>query len=163
MDERTLLKISIIAIILLAISAIGNVILFIGYNSTDQCPEPSAGTEKVEEFQKELSYMDYSGVMMESADLSCANAYKAAFRGTDLRNADLHGGTFSLADFSGADLTGADLVGASFDYADLSGAILVDADLRFADLRGADLTRADLTGALIEGADLRWIKGNYTT
>ncbi len=159
MEERTLLKISIIAIILLVISVTGNVLLFIGYSSAEQCtPGPSKETGIVLE---EMSYQDYSGAMMESADLSGANAYKAVFQGTDLRNADMHGGIFSLADFSGADLSGADLVGASFDYADLSGARLIKADLRFADLRGANLNGADLTGAMIEGADLRWINGTY--
>lgn len=159
MEERTLLKTAIIAIFLLVISIILNVILFIEYQSPDKCEESSGMKEIV---PTEMSYQDYSGAMMEYADLSGANGYKAVFQGTDLRHADLHGGTFSLADFSGADLTGTDLVGTSFDYADLSGAKLVDADMRLADLRGADLTGADLTGALIEGADFRWIKGNYT-
>ncbi|ADN35596.1 pentapeptide repeat protein [Methanolacinia petrolearia DSM 11571] len=164
MHERTLLKVTIILLIFLIISAIGNVLFFIEYNSREvcSCNTTSDDTEEVEIVLKEMSYMDYSGVMLEGADLSDANAYKAVFQGTDLRNADLHGGIFSLADFTGADLTDADLVGAAFDYADLSGAVLIGADMRYADLRGADLSGADLTDALIEGTDLRWVTGNYT-
>lgn len=162
MEERTLLKITIISLILLAISLMGNILFFIEYNNSPGPYVLNSGENVKIDIPKDMSYQDYSGAMMENADLSHANAYKALFRGTDLRNADLHGGTFSLADFSGADLTGADLVGATLDYADLSGAYLIDSNLLHADLRGADLSGADLTGALIENADLRWIKGNFT-
>ena len=163
MEERTLLKITIVTLILLVVSVIGNVLFFIEYNSADQCPAATTSneTKEIEIVPKELSYMDYSGAMLEYADLSNANGYKAVFQGTDLRNADLHGGDFSLADFSGADLSGADLVGTSFDYADLSGVSFIGANMRYADLRGADLSGADLTNAMIEGTDLRWIKGDY--
>ncbi|EHQ34741.1 pentapeptide repeat-containing protein [Methanoplanus limicola] len=167
MEEKSLFKYLIIAVVLLAVSALGNIILYTSFideqDKALRCTVSGNTIEdKKEDIPKELSYLDYSGTMMEGADLSNAAGYKAVFTGTDLRNADLHGARFTLADFSGADLSNADLIGTKFDYANLKGANLKNADLRYADLRGAELDNADLTGAIIEGADIRWVTGNYT-
>ncbi|UUX91913.1 pentapeptide repeat-containing protein [Methanoplanus endosymbiosus] len=167
MEEKSLFKLLIIAVALLAVSAIGNIVLYTSFiDAQDQSPiyqvSGSTVVNNNENTPKELSYLDYSGTMMEGADLSNAAGYKAVFTGADLRNADLHGARFTLADFSGADLSNTDLIGVKFDYANLKGANLQDADLRYADLRGAELDNADLTGAIIEGADIRWVTGNFT-
>ncbi|MBN2735133.1 MAG: pentapeptide repeat-containing protein [Methanomicrobiaceae archaeon] len=161
MEEKTMLKLLIITIVILVASVIGNILLYSGYMAADLCT-PSKNTTKESVMPESISYLDYSGAYLEGADLSGINAYKAILAGADMRNADLHGAKFTLADLTGADLSGADLIGTKLDYSVLRGANLKDADLSYADLRGADLTNADLTGAVIEGADLRWIKGEYT-
>ena len=161
MEERTLLKLLIIAIIILTASLIGNVLLYMGIIAANSAYIPPAASESLPSAKESLSYMDYSGAYFESADLSRINAYKTKFTGADMRGADLHGSTLTLSDLSGADLRDADLVGAKLDYANLRGADLRKADLSYADLRGADLTGADLTGAIIEGADITYTTGEY--
>ncbi|WOF16460.1 pentapeptide repeat-containing protein [Methanoplanus sp. FWC-SCC4] len=164
MEEKSLLKFLIIALVLLTASVSVNILLYTNQggdaeNGQNNQVEPSEKTVKT--LPESISYLDYTNAYLQGADLAKINAYKTIFINANLREADLHGAKLTLADLTGANLKNADLIGAKLDYAILVNADLEDADLSYADLRGADLTGADLRGAIIEGADLRWIKGEY--
>lgn len=64
---------------------------------------------------------DFSGAILERADLMWAKLSFSKFVGANLRNVNFVGADLSKADFSGADLTGANLMDADFDSAILLG------------------------------------------
>uniref|UniRef100_A0A6N2KQR0 CS domain-containing protein n=1 Tax=Salix viminalis TaxID=40686 RepID=A0A6N2KQR0_SALVM len=103
------------------------------------------------QYNKDLSYVDFSYACLKNVFFSRANLQCAKFRGR--------------CEFTGANLRGALLAGANLKSANLQDACLVDcsfcgADLSSAHLQTADLTNANLEGANLEGANLKGAKLN---
>jgi len=116
----------------------------------------------------ELRQADFSGCVLEGANMATADLAEAllegvsaarvdlsraeltglrAGEGSDLANARLVAASGPGSMWNGANLTGADLTLARMADADFSQATLAAAHLTGADLRGARLIRADLRGA----------------
>ncbi|MEU9036487.1 pentapeptide repeat-containing protein [Streptomyces sp. NPDC048352] len=109
---------------------------------------------------EDLTELDFSGAVLDGADLSSSWAYDAKLAGARLVGTCFHRSHLNGADLSGADATGACFVRADLDDAVLRGTVLdgadlVRADLYGADLRGASLRGARMLGAGLHGADLR--------
>jgi uncharacterized protein YjbI with pentapeptide repeats len=111
----------------------------------------------------DVRHVDFSGAVLNRADLRWAWATSAHFDG-----AQLEGAQFQAAQLQGASLGFAQLQDASLDRAQLQGA-----SLRFAELQAASLDsaraiaatfdRAELQGASLAGAELQGASLDYTT
>lgn len=89
-----------------------------------------------------LSYSDFRGVDLSSAEFEDAIMCEMFLRGSNLENANLYG-----AELSGADLEKANLKNASLREATAENSNMSEVNLENADLRGAVLTYVNLTGA----------------
>lgn len=108
--------------------------------------------------------IDLSFIILDSANLMCADLSGALLNGAylseaNLTRANLNGAYLSRANLTRANLTSASLTGTllsevNLSHAILSGANFYDADLTRADLVGAQLTGASLYGANLSGAIL---------
>ena len=119
---------------------------------------------------------DFSGCVLNNADLSETDFSFADFEGAELNNASFWIGTYGAVleetkfnnvladsvDFTDAYLFKADfrpqpLVGGYTDlqWSVFAGAVLTEARMNEVDLRGADLSAANLDCANLQGADLR--------
>lgn len=112
---------------------------------------------------KDLSYLDLSGIDFKQARLTKADMFGADFTGSNLKGVDLAGArldrtTIIRADFSGANLSGATMLvpaafltlgGAPSEAPKFTGANLtkfrVNGEYWRVDFRGADLTDADFS------------------
>jgi uncharacterized protein YjbI with pentapeptide repeats len=113
----------------------------------------------------DVRHVDFSGAILNRANLGRAWAEKAHFdsaglQGTSLHEAQLQGARLNYAQLQGAYLIGAQLQGASLAFAQLQGALLGGAQLQGAnllkaDLRCASLPEAELQGAYLVGAQLQ--------
>jgi len=99
--------------------------------------------------QADVRHVDFSGAILNRANLKDAWARKARFNNTQLRWAVLSG-----AQLQGASLRDAQLQGAFLRRTQLQGASLDGAQLRGAWLDGANLQGASLDGTLLQGASL---------
>lgn len=105
-----------------------------------------------------------TGVLLNSANLRYALAYRAFMANSHLLNADLQGAFLSQADLRGSDLGQSNLKYAildqaqmthvNLDRATLEGANLSRADLRAANLSYAAMANATLVDARLDGATL---------
>jgi len=92
---------------------------------------------------------DFSGAVLDNANLMDADLTDSSFIKASLNNANL-----MKADFTNADLTGITARKASFMKADLSDAKMVGANLMEANLKGSRLVRTDLRMANLYGAEV---------
>jgi len=114
-----------------------------------------------------------TGVLLNSANLRYALAYRAFMANSHLLNADLQGAFLSQADLRGSDLGQSNLKYAildqaqmnhvNLDRATLEGANLSRADLRAANLSYAAMANATLVDARLDGATLYGAKLPGTT
>lgn len=107
----------------------------------------------------DIRHVDFSGAILNRADLKSAWAEgthyeKAQLQGAVLKSAQLQGAYLSGADLQGADLSGAELQGANLSQSHLQGAILSGAGLQSAELKSAELQGAFLDYADLRGVDL---------
>ena len=121
-----------------------------------------------------LPDIDFSGSILEDADLSGADLSNLDFAwatlvGANLSDANLSSTHLINVDLMGANLSGANLVDANLFCADLSnanlsGANLLDVNLAGADLVGANLSNADLSMVKnLTQEDINEAKGDATT
>lgn len=113
--------------------------------------------------------LDFSGSVLESADLRWAHLERAIFIGSYLKKttffeAHLEGAHFHAAYLQGAFFRGANLEGSLFNSANLDGVLFEAANLsraylRWVNLEGADFQLAQFEGTHVEGADLSLSKG----
>lgn len=121
---------------------------------------------------KNLKFLDFSGVSMVGinlfyANLSKANLYRANLSKVNLCKAILSKANIEKAIMEDASLDGANLIGACLAEIDLQGASLKSCKLNWADLQGASLRNcklngADLRGANLSMADLKYADLKYT-
>lgn len=136
--------------------------------------------KKLMDGDKDLRFLDYSGlnikelsldnadlyntnlentffdrVCLSYANLKYANLKKAKFQEVDLHNTILIKACLMSADLPKANLVDSKLCGADLRYANLNGANLLNADLRGANLEMANLENADLRNTNLEGANLK--------
>jgi uncharacterized protein YjbI with pentapeptide repeats len=92
---------------------------------------------------------DFSGAVLDSANLMEADLKDSSFVKASLNNANL-----MKANFTNADLTGITAKKANFMKADLSDAKMIGANLMEANLKSARLVRTDLRMANLYGAEV---------
>ena len=115
-----------------------------------------------------LKGSDFSGAVLDNANLMEADLTNSLFVNAsmnnanlmkaNLTNADLSGISAKMASFMKADLTDAKLVGANLMEANLKSARLVRTDLRMANLYGAEVMRAVVGEPDFRGANLKMTK-----
>ena len=88
---------------------------------------------------KFLIFNNFSGSILQNADLQNGSFFHAGFGYADLKNANLSNSNLSQTYLVGANLEGANLEGANLEGANLKGANLKGANLKGANLEGANL------------------------
>jgi uncharacterized protein YjbI with pentapeptide repeats len=121
----------------------------------------------------DIRHVDFSGAVLNRANLALVWATKARFanaqlRGALLSGANLQGVLLNNAQLQGAWLENAQLQGASLKNAQLedtllSGAHLQGASLNYAQLRGANLETADAQGAVFNDAQIQGASLDYAS
>ena len=143
--------------------------MFRGATLTNIVFDPALKLTSVGFINADLSYSQFLGVDLQSADLRNTTAIDTDFSGADLRNAKMKSfrlnratidskTNFEGADLTRADLSGMELSGVDFEDVDLEGADLSDG--RFKDgrwdevnLQSANLSEAEFTDMDFEDAD----------
>ncbi|MCA9075169.1 MAG: pentapeptide repeat-containing protein [Planctomycetaceae bacterium] len=98
----------------------------------------------------DLTLVDFSGAILERADLRSSTLHAADFSSANLESAQLEQSRGHNVDFAHADLRDADLTKTTFGQTDFSHAIMDEAKLSH-----ACCNEADFTGASLRGAELR--------
>jgi uncharacterized protein YjbI with pentapeptide repeats len=115
-----------------------------------------------------LKGADFSGAVLDNANLMEADLTGASFVKTSLNNANLMKSNLENADLTGivakkanfikADLSDAKMIGANLMEANLKSATLVRTDFRMANLYGAEVMRAVVGETDFRGANLKMTK-----